>query len=81
MIDTLQAYCTSKGNIDTIVNLLKSHGYYLHHTAMAKGYISRTISAHAENYTGRYGNGIALHIPSNKGTQYHYLQYWIKKEN
>ena len=55
--------------------------YKFHHTATAKGYVSRKgIDRLAEEYHGRYGDGYIVRRPRWDTTYYHYITYYIKEE-
>lgn len=51
--------------------------YELHHTATAKGYVSRKAVEELEVYNGRYGVGYKAHRPRFDTTNYHYVDYYI----
>ena len=51
----------------------------LHHTAWARGYISRKTDGYVEEYKGRYGEGYVWNKPSYKSTNYYLKAYFIKK--
>lgn len=55
-------------------------GYRLHHSATQKGYISRKTKGCVTDYLGRFGSGYIYHRPLYNGTQYHMIEYWVKKE-
>lgn len=63
-----------------IVNILGEDGYKLHHSASAPDYMSRLCPARLEPYEGRFGSGIAVHIPSWRTNRYHNIEYYIKEE-
>lgn len=54
--------------------------YELHHTATAKGYISRKVVEELEEYTGKYGKGYRVHRPRFDTTNYHYVNYYVEVE-
>lgn len=62
----------------TIDEVKKTH--YHHHTAAARGYISRKSEGRLERYSGKFGDGYKLHLPRWDTSNYHYIQYWIEKE-
>ena len=47
-----------------------------HHTASARGYVSRKSSGYTEAYKGRFGIGVVRHSPRRDTTQYHYVTYY-----
>lgn len=51
--------------------------YNLHHTATAKGYMSRKVPEKLEEYKGRYGIGYKVHRPRFDTTNYHYVDYYV----
>lgn len=63
-----------------IVKILEEDGYKLHHSASAPDYTSRLCPASLEPYKGRFGTGIAVHIPSWRSNRYHNVEYYIKEE-
>lgn len=59
--------------------IINGQRYELHHTAAAKGYISRKVTEELEEYTGKYGTGYKVHRPRFDTTNYHYVDYYIKE--
>lgn len=59
---------------------LEPSDYFLHHTALAPGYVSRTID-HEEprEYHGRFGDGYTVDFPNFASSRYVNREYWIKK--
>ena len=51
--------------------------YNYHHTATAKGYMSRKVLEKLEEYKGRYGIGYKVHRPRFDTTNYHYVDYYV----
>lgn len=47
-----------------------------HHTASARGYVSRKGTGYTEAYRGRFGIGIVRHSPRWDSTSYHYKTYY-----
>ena len=45
-----------------------------------RGYISRKEGAYLCEYSGRYGEGYVMHIPSWHSTTYHHVIYYVKGE-
>lgn len=45
------------------IDQLTAAGYTLHHTAAARGYISRRSEGVIREYSGRFGTGYAVHTP------------------
>lgn len=63
-----------------LYKIISGQRYKLHHTATAKGYISRKVPEVLEEYTGRFGTGYIVHYPRFDTTNYHYVVYYIKEE-
>lgn len=63
----------------TVNELVSSKEYYRHHTASALGYISRKSEGVIEPYSGRYGDGYILRIPRFDTNRYHYVSYYIRR--
>lgn len=54
-------------------------GYYLHHTAVHQGYISRkNTDGVIYPYEGRFGKGYIRLLPNRKSTNYCIKEYWVK---
>lgn len=49
----------------------------LHHTALARGYVSRRGTGRMEAYRGRFGLGVTYHAPSHGMTSYHPVSYYV----
>ena len=47
-----------------------------HHTASARGYVSRKGTGYTEAYRGRFGIGVVHHSPRYDSTSYHYKTYY-----
>lgn len=47
-----------------------------HHTAAARGYVSRKEGGYTEAYRGRFGIGVVRHSPRWDTTSYHYKTYY-----
>lgn len=47
-----------------------------HHTASARGYVSRKTAGYTEAYRGRFGIGVVRHSPRWDTTSYHYKTYY-----
>ena len=48
-----------------------------HHTAWARGYISRVTGAEIREYHGRFGDGYRVDSPSWESTSYYYVNYYV----
>ena len=69
--------------IKTLADVIKSNRYELHHSAWHSGYVSRKqneLECKAEKYSGRYGVGYIVDVPSRESTQYCIRQYWILRK-
>lgn len=49
----------------------------LHHTSLARGYVSRRGTGRMEAYKGRFGIGVTYHAPSHGMTSYHPVSYYV----
>lgn len=49
----------------------------LHHTSLARGYVSRRGTGRMEAYRGRFGIGVTYHAPSHNMTSYHPISYYV----
>lgn len=58
--------------------LKKLEGLVYHHTSYCRGYVSRKTDGYAVPYGGRFGKGVAVHIPCYHSTRYHLVQYWVE---
>lgn len=47
-----------------------------HHTASARGYVSRKSAGYQEAYRGRFGIGVKVHHPSYGMTSHHHIEYY-----
>lgn len=50
---------------------------YYHHTAAAKGYISRKVEEKIVEYSGKFGKGYKVCKPRFDTTNFYYVEYWI----
>lgn len=48
-----------------------------HHSALARGYVSRKGIAYKEAYRGRFGIGVKVHHPSYGMTSHHHITYYM----
>ena len=75
------------GNFDAVnqrineyINLLNDHGYIIHHTAWAGGYLARTPESVVINrHVTRQFNGYVIEAPSFASSRYHIRIYFVKK--
>lgn len=64
----------------TLDDLKNDPRYYLHHTATARGYVSRKIDHFGpRDYTGKFGTGYTVERPRWDTTNYHYIDYYIHR--
>lgn len=61
------------------IDQLTAAGYTLHHTAAARGYISRRSEGVIREYSGKFGTGYAVHSPRWDTTNYHYISYYTRE--
>lgn len=54
-----------------------TEGMKLHHTALARGYISRKIEGTVESYDGVFGKGFKVMKPNFKSSRYVIVEYWV----
>nr|CAI9750019.1 hypothetical protein QQAWYXWE_QQAWYXWE_CDS_0010 [Microvirus sp.] len=65
--------------------ILESGEYYIHHQAMAIGYMSKEKDYKCEEYYGKFGKGFKIHRANanfpvrGKSRRYHWVEYIIKK--
>ena len=67
-----------KEQIEREEKRLKAKGYVLHHTAAARGYISR-VGYVVRPYKGRFGEGYVVESPRWDTTCYHWRTYYVKE--
>lgn len=48
-----------------------------HHTALFRGYVSRTRGGHVLPYSGKFGKGYMVMSPNWKSSRYSYVTYFI----
>ena len=58
---------------------LESKGYRKHHTAYARGYVSRKTDGYLVKYDGRFGKGFKWYQPCMNSSQYCYITYYVKE--
>lgn len=73
MIGTI--YNGKQVNFDKVIGTAK-----FHHSAMAKGYVSRKLECIIEDYSGKYGKGFKVLYPNYRSTRYVIIQYYIQEE-
>ena len=64
--------------IDDIKKMVDNKELREHHTASARGYISRKSSGVVKEYTGKFGQGYTISYPRLDTTQYYTVVYYIK---
>lgn len=65
----------------TIEKLKQSDRYHMHHTARARGYVSRKCEGIVQPYNGRFGCGYKVLRPAYDSTTYCYVDYYIQHNN
>ena len=61
--------------------IINGQRYELHHTAAAKGYMSRKVTEELEEYMGKFGKGYKVHRPRFDTSNYHYIDYYIEEDD
>ena len=51
-----------------------------HHTAAAKGYISRKVEEKIVDYSGKFGTGYKVCKPRFDTNNFCYVEYWLMEE-
>ena len=64
-------------SITDLKSLVESGDLYLHHTARARGYISRKGDGVVKHYAGKFGEGWVHYAPAFDSRQYCYISYYI----
>lgn len=64
-------------NLPTITEIETT--YRLHHTAWARGYVSRKSEGVVEKYKGIYGEGYIIRRPSWQSSTYCHIEYYVTK--
>ena len=52
--------------------------YKYHHTAYARGYISRKSDGYAVPYSGKFGKGFKVYMPCWGSTRFCLVAYYVK---
>lgn len=68
-------------NVQELIKKAEEKGLQFHHKASRKGYICQN-NGYAEEYNGRFGEGVVLHCPScenAKSNQYYTILYYTKQ--
>ena len=66
--------------VNEFVSELNAHGYKVHHTAWAGGYLTRTPEyVTIRRHSTRKFKGCVLEIPSFSSSRYHIRIYFVKK--
>ena len=73
---------TQKGliELDRFKTELELAGYTITEPRKKQGYISRRCTAIISDYSGNYGRGLKIEMPSYESTGYHYIIYAIIPE-
>ena len=70
-------YRIQREGMEELKKKIHSGELVFHHEAWAKGYESRKGKGYAVPYSGRYGIGYVVHMPSWYSTRYHHVYYYI----
>lgn len=60
--------------------VINNENCYYHHTAAAKGYVSRKVDEQIKPYSGKFGRGHKVCKPRWDTTNYYTIEYWIVEE-
>lgn len=58
-------------------NMRGDNPLWYHHSALARGYVSRKGTAYREAYRGRFGIGVKVHRQSYGMTSHHRIEYYV----
>ena len=61
------------------IETIKAQGYKFHHSASARGYLSRKGGPKIECYDGKFGNGYKVTKPRWDTTRYVTVEYYVKE--
>jgi hypothetical protein len=64
-------------NVQELNQKIENGEVKLHHTALARGYVSRKTDGHVNDYSGYFGKGYAHYKPNFESTRYCYVTYYI----
>ena len=79
--EMLERKAQSERDYQELINELEAGGYRYHHSAYARGYVSRVNYPDVKQYDGRYGRGVKVLLPSHRSTRYAVAEYYIKEED
>ena len=65
--------------VKTVEQIERDNKLYHHHSAWARGYVSRKNSGWGEEYNGRFGAGYKVHKPTKKSTRFHVIEYYVAR--
>ena len=65
--------------VSTIEQIERDNNLSLHHSAWARGYVSRKNSGWVEEYDGAFGHGYKVHRPTRGSTRYHIVDYYVAR--
>lgn len=60
-----------------LYDMTGDNGLTVHHSAIARGYVSRKGTGYREAYRGRFGIGVKVHHPSRGMTSHHRITYLV----
>ena len=79
--EMLERKAQSERDYQELINELEAGGYRYHHSAYARGYVSRVNYPDVRQYDGRYGRGYKVLLPSRNSTRYAVVEYYIQTED
>jgi hypothetical protein len=79
--EILNRKAQSEKNYQKLINELEASGFQYHHSAYARGYVSRVNYPDVKQYDGRYGRGVKVLLPNHKSTRYAVAEYYIQTED
>jgi hypothetical protein len=78
--EILNRKAQSERDYQELINKLEASGYRYHHSAYARGYVSRVNYPDVKQYDGKYGRGVKVLLPNHKSTRYAVVEYYIREE-
>ena len=79
--EMLERKAQSERDYQELINKLEASGFRYHHSAYARGYVSRVNYPDVRQYDGRYGRGYKVLLPSRNSTRYAVVEYYIQTED
>ena len=65
--------------VKTVEQIERDNKLYHHHSAWARGYVSRKNSGWVEEYDGAFGKGYKVHRPTRESTRFHIVEYYVAR--